>query len=466
MEIVVSFSHDNLGIGIDNKIPWTISEDLKHFKNITECKHEQDQENPVVIMGRKTYESIPVRPLKNRFNIVVTSYPIKYSHMNNDNLVHVNLHELDDFIAPYISAKRQIYIIGGENLYKKYLGVAEKIHVTIIYKKFDTDRHFPYENFDKYEIESYGELQYSESEKCNYRHITYKLSYKVHTEYLYLNHIKNILVNGTSREDRTGTGTKSIFGGQLRFDISNNLPLITTKFVGIKSIIKELLFFINGKTDTKLLEKEGVNIWKGNTSREFLDSRGLNYQDGDMGPMYGFNWRHWNAEYKGCDQDYTGKGYDQLVNLIENIKKDPYSRRHLLTTYNPETVESSVLCECHGIAIQFYVDNSSLSCHMYQRSVDTFLGFPYNITSYSVLTYIIAKLCNLTPKNLIISMGDNHIYNNHIKQVQLQLTRNPLPFPKLEVKINPDTKLEDIKLEDFNVIGYLYHPSIKAEMAV
>lgn len=464
MEIVVSFLHDNLGIGIDNKIPWNIPEDLKHFKNITEGQCHQG--NPVVIMGRKTYESIPVRPLKNRFNIVVTSYPIKYAHMNNDNLVHVNSHELDDFIAPYISSKRQIYIIGGENLYKKYLGVADKIHATIIYKKFDTDRYFPNKNFDKYEIETYGELQYSKSEKCNYRHVTYKLSDKIHNEYLYLNHINNIVLNGKTRKDRTGTGTKSIFGGQLRFDISNNLPLITTKFVGIKSIIKELLFFINGKTDTKLLEKEGVNIWKGNTSREFLDSRGLNYQEGDMGPMYGYKIRHWNAEYKGCDKNYTGKGYDQLVNLIQSIKKDPYSRRHLLTTYNPETVESSVLCECHGIVIQFYVDNSTLSCHMYQRSVDTFLGFPYNITSYSILTYIIAKLCNLIPKDLIISTGDNHIYINHIEQVQLQLTRNPLPFPKLEVHINPDTKLEDIKLEDFNVIGYLYHPSIKAEMAV
>lgn len=463
MEIVVSFSHDNLGIGIDNKIPWNIPEDLRHFKNITEG---QELEKPVVIMGRKTYESIPVRPLKNRFNLVVTSSPIKYCHLNNENLSYINLNELDGFIAPYITAKKPIYIIGGENIYKKYLGVADKIHATIVYKKFETDRHFPYENFDKYEIESYGELHYSNTEKCNYRHVTYKLSGNVHNEYVYLNNIRNILVNGTSRNDRTGTGTKSIFGNQLRFDISTSLPLITTKFVGVKSIIKELLFFINGKTDTQLLEKDGVNIWKGNTSREFLDSRGLNYQEGDMGPMYGFNWRHWNAEYKGCDHDYTGKGYDQLVNLIQSIKTDPYSRRHLLTTYNPETVESSVLCECHGIAIQFYVENSSLSCHMYQRSVDTFLGFPYNITSYSILTYLIAKLCNLVPKDLIISTGDTHIYNNHIDQVKLQLTRSPLPFPKLEVNINQDTRLEDIKLEDFNVIGYLYHPSIKAEMAV
>jgi hypothetical protein len=258
------------------------------------------------------------------------------------------LNELDSYIETYKETKKNknIYIIGGENLYKKYLGVADKIHATIIYKKFETDRHFPYENFDKYEIEHYSELYYSNTEQCNYRHITYKLSdkiYYVHNEYVYLDNMLNILSKGNSRKDRTGTGTISIFGNQLRFDISNNLPLITTKFVGYKSIIKELLFFINGKTDTKLLEKEGVNIWKGNTSREFLDSRGLNYQDGDMGPMYGYNWRHWNAEYKGCDQDYTGKGYDQLVNLIQNIKTDPYSRRHLLTTYNPETVDSSVL---------------------------------------------------------------------------------------------------------------------------
>lgn len=293
-----------------------------------------------------------------------------------------------------------------------------------------------------------------------------------YNEKQYLNLINDILENGDIREDRTGVGTKSVFVRQLRFDISTSIPLLTTRFVGIKSIIKELLFFLRGQTDSKILEEQGVKIWSGNTSREFLDNRGLNhYPVGDMGPMYGITLNHFGCKYKTCNDDYTGQGYNQLSSLINGLKTDPMSRRHLLTTFDPSTVDQCVLYPCHGIAIQFYVKikdgNKYLSCFVYNRSQDVALGVPYNITSYTILTYIIAKMCDMIPDELIVGMGDAHIYLNHIEQLKEQLTREPYPGPSLimsdELK---NKKLEDIVVEDFQLVEYKYHPSIKMKMAV
>jgi dihydrofolate reductase/thymidylate synthase len=462
MNIIVAFNTKNFGIGTNGKIPWNIPEDLKYFKELTE--------NNIVVMGRKTYDSIPEKnkPLKNRLNIIVTSNPTKYT--SNENVIFVLMEELDTILDQFKDKK--IYIIGGNTLYQKYLGKAEKIYSTQIDKEFICDTYFPLKGFEYYEIESYSKLYYAESEKCNYKYITYTKSNKIHDEHYYINNLDNIIWGGNKRPDRTGTGTISKFGGQVCFDISKSFPLITTKFVGYKSIIKELLFFLQGKTNSNILKNQGVSIWEPNTTREFLDNRGLSdYQVGDLGPMYGFNWRHWNTEYKGCDADYTGKGYDQLNELIQGLKNDPYSRRHLLTTYNPDAVEKSVLCPCHGISIQFYVEDKNdkkyLSCHMYQRSVDNFLGFPYNIASYSALTYIIAKITDMLPDKLYISMGDSHIYLNHIEQVKLQISRNILPFPILELSDSIKTKnINEITIDDFNLVGYLHHSAIKATMAV
>ena len=209
----------------------------------------------------------------------------------------------------------------------------------------------------------------------------------------YLNLLRKLLEEGVSRTDRTGVGTLSLFGEQLKFNLEGQFPLLTTKKVFTKAIIHELLFFIRGDTDSKILEKENVNIWKWNTSREFLDNRNLHeYEIGDLGPMYGFNWRHFNAEYKGCSVDYCGKGLDQLQNIISEIKQNPDSRRLLMTTFNPSVLDKSCLMPCHGISVQFYVNDGYLSCMMNQRSSDTACGLPYNITSYSLLTYMIAHI--------------------------------------------------------------------------
>lgn len=272
----------------------------------------------------------------------------------------------------------------------------------------------------------------------------------------YLNLLQNILDNGVEKQDRTGIGTKSLFGTQLRFSLRNDtIPILTTKKVFIRGVIEELLFFIRGETNTKLLENKGVNIWKGNTSREFLDKRGLkNYPEGEMGPMYGYKWRNFH-------------GVDQLSNALSLIKNDPNSRRIMVSAYDPSASNLTVLEPCHCF-FQFYIDDEGLSCQWMQRSTDCFLGLPFNIVSYAALTHMMAKAAGLKAKELIFSGGDTHIYNNHIEQVKEQLSRRPYDFPKLNIKkeILLIADMEKMSFEDFEIVGYKSHPSIKAEMAI
>lgn len=459
INIITAFTYKRFGIGKDGILSWNLPEDLKRFSNLTnDC---------VVVMGRKTWDSIPdhKKPLKNRVNIVITSQ----SHdITNNNLFFIRIDDLNTYIEKY--KDREIFIIGGTSLYKQYMGIVDRIYATIIEKEFDSDTFFPIDNFHMYEIEEYSEQK--QYDDIKYRFITYKKTDKVHDEFVYMNLIQDIMKNGNERPDRTGVGTKSVFGRQLRFSIEHSIPLITTKFVGIKSILAELLWFLRGETDSKILEKQNVNIWRANSSREFLDKRGLqHYEVGDIGPMYGRIWRSFNSEYKGCSNNYKGQGFDQLEALIKGLKEDPYSRRHLLTTFNPTVLDQSVLMPCHGIGISFYCEKVNeqmyLSCHMFQRSVDVALGLPYNIASYAILTYIIAKKCNMYPKDLIISCSDTHIYNNVYEQLNLQLTRSPLPFPILHVDDSVKyTEFDDISQDQFKLVGYLHYPSIKMEMAV
>ena len=476
ISIIVAFSTKGFYIGNDGKLPWNIPDDLKHFAELTK--------ESVVVMGRKTFESIPEnkRPLKNRLNVVVTTEPIKYSQVNkSDNLVYVTMEELDSFLNSY--KHKKIFIIGGESLYKRYVGRASTIYATTVDISLNScDTKFPIEHLGCYEIESYSPLY--EKDDLKYRYIKYTRSQEPHDEYqylkskkahgeqIYIDHMKNIIENGNVREDRTGTGTTSIFGGQLRFDISKSVPILTTKFVPFQLTVKELLFFLKGQTDSKILENQNVNIWKGNTSKEFLEKRGLvDYSEGTLGPMYGFVLCHATAEYKGSHVDYTGQGIHQLEELVKGLKEDPWSRRHLMTTYYIPYLKQSVLYPCHGLIIQFqYIEKENkkyLSCHVYIRSSDGFLGLPINILSYAILTYIIAKKCGYLPYELIISFGDAHIYENHVNCSKLQLERPILPFPVLEISDDiVDKDFKDIELSDFSLIGYLSHPSIKAPMAI
>ena len=239
----------------------------------------------------------------------------------------------------------------------------------------------------------------------------------------YLNLIKKILESGETRTTRNSI-TKSIFAEKLEFDISNSIPFITTKKLAWKTVIKELLWFLSGSTDNKKLVDQNVNIWQGNASREYMDSIGFTEREiNDLGPVYGHQWRHFNAEYTNQNTDYTGKGVDQIQQVIDQLKNDPMSRRIILSAWNPSQINQMNLPPCHMFC-QFYVsENKELSCQMYQRSADVGLGLPFNIASYAVLTYILGKLTGLKPKKIIIIIGDAHIYENHIDALSEQIKR-------------------------------------------
>ena len=279
----------------------------------------------------------------------------------------------------------------------------------------------------------------------------------------YLRVLKKVLDDGQDRPDRTGTGTRSIFGEQMRFDISESVPVLTTKFVPWRSVVKELLWFCRGDTDARNLSAQGVKIWDANTTRSFLDARGLHgLEEGMIGPGYGWQFRHAGAEYGGDGSD----GVDQLADIVRLIKEDPTSRRIFMTSWSPKQLDQMALPPCH-LSSQFYVGSDrTLSCHMYQRSCDMFLGVPWNILSYSVLTYVLAAKAGLTPKELIVSCGDVHIYNDHFDKVHEQLARAPFDAPLLVLGDDVATKdWAELTVDDFDVRDYEHWPAIKAVMS-
>jgi len=298
------------------------------------------------------------------------------------------------------------------------------------------------------------------------KHKNRDLSQPKHEEYQYLNLIQDLLNEGSMQKGRNGN-VKTAIGAAQHYSLENGkIPIFTTKKTAWKTCLKELLWFIKGDTSNKRLNDVGVHIWDGNTTREFLDSRGLqHYEEGDAGSLYGFSWRFWNAPYKGCDADYSGKGIDQLQNVI-NTLKDPEqrtSRRMVISAWNVEQLDSGCLPPCHVIMQFNVIDGNKLSCLLYQRSCDTFLGKNFNTISYSVLTNIIAKMCDLEPYEFIHYGGDCHLYDNHIEQANEQITREPYPYPTLEI-LNKRDNINDYVIEDFKLHDYQYHPAIKGEM--
>ncbi|CAG4951288.1 unnamed protein product [Parnassius apollo] len=287
-----------------------------------------------------------------------------------------------------------------------------------------------------------------------------------HEEYQYLNLIKQIIEKGDKRVDRTGVGTLSIFGAMQRYSLQNNtLPLLTTKRVFTRGVIEELLWMISGSTDSNALAKKGVHIWDANGSRMFLDNLGFtDREEGDLGPVYGFQWRHSGAKYVDAKTDYSNQGIDQLQNVINTIKNNPADRRIIMCAWNPSDLKKMALPPCHCL-VQFHVADGKLSCLMYQRSADMGLGVPFNIASYSLLTHMIAHITGLQPGEFIHTTGDTHVYLNHIEPLKKQLERHPKPFPTLEFARQIES-IDDFKYEDFIIKSYSPHPKIDMEMAV
>jgi len=261
----------------------------------------------------------------------------------------------------------------------------------------------------------------------------------------YLDLMQEILDKGSKKTDRTGTGTYSVFGRQLRFDLSQGFPLVTTKKLHLRSIIYELLWFLRGETNIKYLKDNGVSIWD-----EWAD------ENGELGPVYGSQWRSWPAP--------DGRHIDQITQVLQQIKNKPDSRRHIVTAWNPAEVDKMALPPCHAL-FQFYVADGKLSCQLYQRSADYFLGVPFNIASYALMTHMFAQQCDLEPGEFVWTGGDVHLYTNHLEQAKLQLSREPFAIPQLVIKRKP-VSLFDYQFEDFEIVNYQSHPSIKAPIAV
>jgi len=486
-----------LGIGKDNNIPWYISEELKYFKNLTNSN--------IVIMGSKTFFSIPFqfRPLQNRLNLVLTNNKellknnhtytnLKFFNFKTDNKTYLKISNNDDFFklttiynlvnSNPVYKNKEIFIIGGQKIYELFFELFEKttyfelqfnkIYLTYLDKDYKCDTFFPKLSSD-FKLINYSEKHYNKDENVFFRYCIFQkdILSSVNIDKKYLDIANNILNNGNYRIDRTGTGIFSIFGTHTRYDISKYIPILTTKRVPFQTCVNELLWFLQGNTNNKNLKKKKIRIWDGNSSRDFLDNNGLSHlEEGDCGACYGFQWRHFGAEYKDCNTDYTGKGFDQVKYVLDLLKNDPFSRRIFLSAWNSNNLDKTCLPPCH-VSIQFFVEEIEgikyLSGHMYQRSADWFLGEPFNILSYAILVYLFATICDMKPKELIISTGDTHIYATHTKQMEEQLSRIPLSLPCLWV--NPEVKnkeINDISIDDFDLIGYFSHPTIKGNMAV
>jgi len=287
-----------------------------------------------------------------------------------------------------------------------------------------------------------------------------------HEEHQYLNLVREIIDSGKQKSDRTGVGTLSVFGRQLRFNLRDDVfPLLTTKRVFWRGVVEELLWFIRGSTNAKELSDRGVHIWDGNGSREYLDRYGFDdREEGDLGPVYGFQWRHSGADYVDMHADYTGQGVDQLQEVIEKIKSSPNDRRLVVCAWNPKDIGKMALPPCHAL-IQFYVSDGELSSMMYQRSADMGLGVPFNIASYALLTRMVAHVTGLQPGEFIHNLGDAHVYRNHITQLREQLTRAPRAFPALTIR-RQVSSIDDFRPDDFELSGYTPHGKIQMDMAV
>ncbi|CEG36173.1 thymidylate synthase [Plasmopara halstedii] len=486
IRVVVAALESTGGIGFLGKIPWHLPSDLKFFRTLTTASLDSSIQH-AVIMGRKTWESLPdkVRPMPKRYNVILTrdtSYRQKQQIPDTVGIA-ATFQDALKLVQQQGDKVDQVFVVGGEALYAEALSYSgcSKVYFTRVKGQMECDAFFPLEqlkqNFQvtkESEIMEENGMQFQFVEWVrkseNIEEVEKMLSVEnttPHEEMQYLNLIQQILSQGAKREDRTGTGTLSIFGAQMRFSLRKNVfPLLTTKRVFWRGVAEELLWFISGDTNAQTLQQKDIHIWDGNGSREYLDSRGLQTREvGDLGPVYGFQWRHFGAKYTNMHADYTGQGVDQLEEVIQKLRKSPTDRRIILSAWNPADLNEMALPPCHMFC-QFYVANGELSCQMYQRSADMGLGVPFNIASYALLTRLVAQVTGLEPGEFIHVIGDAHIYLNHVEPLQKQLTRTPRPFPTLHINPLKTSSIDDFKFEDFDVRDYCPHGAIKMAMSV
>ncbi len=464
INLIVACQRKDWGIGFGGKIPWRAPTDMSHFKRITSETKNPDLCNAIV-MGSTTCDNIG-KTFPNRLNYVVTRNTGLLSFSDKNLFYRSSLYDaFKDSMEN--SSVEQIFVIGGANVYSQVLTTWQHLIDTIYLTLVDTEH--PCDQFVSKDLveKNHTIVSSREHTERDGTKLTFlELRAKNVGENEYMNLVRRVLNRGIVRHNRTGTDAISVFGEKIEIDISNRIPFITTKRFAWRTMLRELLWFISGDTNNKTLQAKNVHIWDGNSSREFLDSRGLTgREEGDIGPCYGFQWRHFGAEYTDCHADYTNSGVDQLQQVINLIKNDPDSRRIVMSAWNPVAQPLMALPPCHILAQWYVRDGKFLDCQLYQRSADIAVGIPFNIASYSVLTYMIAHICDLQPGKFIQVLGDAHIYTNHVDPLKEQMDRIPYTFPRLRFS-RKVSNIEDFTEQDFIIDHYKHHPSIKMGMIV
>jgi dihydrofolate reductase/thymidylate synthase len=480
------------GIGLKNELPWRLSQEMVHFRRTTIGENPGTKPN-VLIMGRLTWESLPpkFRPLPQRLNVVIGKQPLTTAEKP-----YIHCLTLSEALQSLPSHAGNIFVIGGSGLYTEAVThpKCSRLLITRIESDFECDRFFPAAWGPGFGLTSTSSpftepnLRDPQKSDVTYRHETYDRVVQMPIfsdtkslgdaksvqlpnleERQYLDTIADVLKTGTKKEDRTGTGTISKFGHLMHFSLRDGrFPLLTTKRVPFKAVAEELFWMLRGSTDAKELSAKKVTIWDANGSRAALDKLGFRHrEEGDLGPVYGHQWRFFGSKYTTCKADYKGQGVDQIADVIRLIKTDPNSRRIFLSSWNPVDLKQMALPPCH-VSVQFTVRDGFLNSMLYQRSCDMGLGIPFNIASYSLLTILIADFCGLKPGEFVHTLGDYHIYLDHVEALTEQLARIPRPFPTLRVKqgSSPRKDICEYSLEDLILEGYDPHPPLKMSMSV
>lgn len=439
--VIVAVDEKN-GIARDGKIPWYYKEDMRHFYKTTMSNSTVDNPN-ILIMGRRTFEQTGILP--GRITCVLTSSTTSLSSNSQTTNSVYYFNNILDCVKWCSKRKTTVFICGGASIYDQFmdLGIVSIEYLSRIASDYNCTKFYtPYEK--RYPTRTLQTTVYD--------HFTLTTNLIVnYEEEAFIQLIDNILSYGNHQSTRTGVKAVSLFGKQLVFDLSNNtFPLLTSRRMFLRGIFEELMFILRGQTDTKILEKKGINIWKKNTSKEFLKSRNLDYKEGEIGHTYGYSMRHFGSKY----EDPNDNGFDQLTSIVDKIKNEP-DRRLLISLWEPNYMHKAVLPPCI-YSYQFYVNNKLLSCKVVQRSSDVVCAGGWNIASSALFLILVAKVCELTPHELIWSVGDIHIYDNLVDAAKEMLQQSIYVFPKLYIKDKPtDWQITDYQFEDLTLVNYV-----------